>query len=277
MMAEMRDAILTFLLRPIIIDITPLFFQLQYQYKGSTVTGKLLKKIQNGADAKSAWVVTPSDRRRKNEEISEMALGKIISAQEAMSHRGPKLKTSNPTSSNNSSSRESSPTSLSNNSDGSLDEPQIPKRTSGRGSPKSESDDNSDNGASDISNNNHAKRKIITDDVKNDNIDSRRGNKVQKTVTFSDTTGSNGAASKKNVVHKPISSKKVTASSRTIGTRSTRGSGEVELLPELPVKKKVPKVKKVVQDDNVTVVKMLTGTLYLYRGDRPRAEFVRFK
>ncbi len=234
-----------------------------------------MKKIQNGSDAKSAWVVTPSDRRRKNEEISELALGKIINAQEAMSHRGPKLKTSNPTSSNNSSSCESSPTSLSNNSDGSLDESQIPKRTSGRRSPKI--DDNSENGTSDISSNNHAKRKIITDDVKNDNIDSRRGNKVQKTVTFSDTTGSNGAASKKTVVHKPISSKKVTASSRTIGTRSTRGSGEVELLPELPVKKKVPKVKKVVQDDNVTVVKMLTGTLYLYRGDRPRAEFVRFK
>ncbi len=204
-----------------------------------------------------------------------MALGKIISAQEAMPHRGPKLKTSNPTSSSNSSSRESSPTSLSNTSDGSLDEPQIPKRRSGRGSPKW--DDTSENGGSDVSNNNHAKRKIITDDVKNSNIDSKWSNKVRKTVTFSDTTGSNGTASKKNAVHKPISNKKVTALTRTIGTRSTRGSGEVELLPELPVKKKVQKVKKVVQDANVTVVKMLTGTLYLYRGDRPRAEFVRFK
>jgi hypothetical protein len=50
------------------------------------------------------------------------------------------------------------------------------------------------------------------------------------------------------------------------------------LLPELPMKKKVPsKGKKVAKDENVTVVKMLTGTLYLYRGDRPRAEFVRYK
>jgi hypothetical protein len=37
------------------------------------------------------------------------------------------------------------------------------------------------------------------------------------------------------------------------------------------------KGKMVRKDDNVTVVKMLTGTLYLFRGDRPRAEFVRFK
>ena len=49
-------------------------------------------------------------------------------------------------------------------------------------------------------------------------------------------------------------------------------------MPELPTKKKnVFKTKKVKKDENVTVVKMLTGTLYLYRGDRPRAEFVRSK
>ena len=40
---------------------------------------------------------------------------------------------------------------------------------------------------------------------------------------------------------------------------------------------KMIKGKMVRKDDNVTVVKMLTGTLYLFRGDRPRAEFVRFK
>jgi hypothetical protein len=194
-----------------------------------------------------------------------------------VTNRGPKVKTIKPTTNgNNNSSRESSPTSLSNTSDGSLDEPQIPKRRSGRGSPRS--DDNSENGASDDVNN--GKRKINLDDADGNIINgSKRSNKVQKTVTFSDATGSGATATatKKKVVSKPSVNKKVT-STRTIGTRSTRGSGaEVELLPELPVKKKVPKGKKVVTDDNVTVVKMLTGTLYLYRGDRPRAEFVRFK
>ena len=236
-----------------------------------------MRKIQSGADAKPAWIVTPSDRRRKDEEISEKALGNIINAQDAVTNRGPKVKTIKPTTNgNNNSSRESSPTSLSNTSDGSLDEPQIPKRRSGRGSPRS--DDNSEIGASDDVNN--GKRKINLDDADGNIINgSKRSNKVQKTVTFSDATGSGATATatKKKVVSKPSVNKKVT-STRTIGTRSTRGSGaEVELLPELPVKKKVPKVKKVVTDDNVTVVKMLTGTLYLYRGDRPRAEFVRFK
>ena len=239
-----------------------------------------MRKIQSGADAKPAWIVTPSDRRRKDEEISEKALGNIINAQDAVTNRGPKVKTIKPTTNgNNNSSRESSPTSLSNTSDGSLDEPQIPKRRSGRGSPRS--DDNSENGASDDATN--GKRKINLDDADGNIINgSKRSNKVQKTVTFSDATGNGATAAttttkKKVVVSKPSVNKKVT-STRTIGTRSTRGSGaEVELLPELPVKKKVPKVKKVVTDDNVTVVKMLTGTLYLYRGGRPRAEFVRFK
>jgi hypothetical protein len=278
---DRRCCILTpFLLPP---PISLLICTLQYQYKGATVTGKLLRKIRSGADTKSAWIVTPSDRRRKDEEISEKALGNIINAQDAMTNRGPKVnKTIKPTNGNNDSSRESSPTSLSNTSDGSLDEPQIPKRRTGRGSPRS--DDNSENGGSADDVNNNGKRKINLDDADGNIINgSKRSNKVQKTVTFSDATG-NGATTtaatttkKKVVVTKPSVNKKVT-STRTIGTRSTRGSGaEIELLPELPVKKKVPKVKKVVTDDNVTVVKMLTGTLYLYRGDRPRAEFVRFK
>jgi hypothetical protein len=44
----------------------------------------------------------------------------------------------------------------------------------------------------------------------------------------------------------------------------------------MPRKKGVPK-KKLKKDENVVVVKMLTGTLYLYRGEKPRAEFVRHK
>jgi len=229
----------------------------QYQYKGTTVTGKLALKIKSGADAKPAWIVTPSDRRRKNEEISESALGNIINAQVAMANRGPKVKRGND------SGRESSPTSSSNTSDGSSDE--VTRRRNGRGSPRSDSDD----GGSDDVNNGNGKRKA---DDAHMNSGNDRSKKTQKTVTFSqesDVTGTSRTRTTK--------SKNSKVTSTRIVTRSTRGSGEAVLLPELPVKKKVVKGKKVAKAENVTVVKMLTGTLYLYRGDRPRAEFVRYK
>ena len=65
------------------------------------------------------------------------------------------------------------------------------------------------------------------------------------------------------------------------GTRSTRGSGgEADAMPELSARKaggsKPKKTKK--DDKNVKVIRMKTGTLYLYRGEAPwRAEFKRFK
>ncbi len=176
-----------------------------------------------------------------------------------MTSRGPKIKKSND------SPRESSPTSLSNTSDSSSDD--VPKLRGGRGSPRS--DDNSDDGRS-SANNSNGKRKIDDSHVMNSAND--RSKKTQKTVTFSQESDVTSTSKKKTT---KSTNAKVT--SARIATRSTRGSGEVELLPELPVKKKASKGKRVAKDANVTVVKMLTGTLYLYRGDRPRAEFVRYK
>ena len=166
----------------------------------------------------------------------------------------------------NDSPRESSPTSLSNTSDGSSDD--APKLRGGRGSPRSY--DNSDDGISSANNSNGGKRKIDDSRVMNSTND--RSKKTQKTVTFSQESDVTSTSKKKTT---KSTNAKVTAA--RIVTRSTRGSGEIELLPELPVKKKASKGKRVAKDDNVTVVKMLTGTLYLYRGDAPRAEFVRFK
>lgn len=86
------------------------------------------------------------------------------------------------------------------------------------------------------------------------------------------------AAAKKKKADK----KKPASRAGNINTRSTRASGG-ELMPELPPASKpnkliktssVPKVKK---NENVKVIKMLTGTLYLYRGETRRAEFVRSK
>jgi hypothetical protein len=205
-------------------------FRVQYQYKGSTVTGKLVKKSTTGTAAKPIWIINPSDRRRKNEEIPEGALGKIINAQEAMTNRAPKLKKTNAV------ARGSSPSSSNSNE-----------------SPPS--DDTS-----------QGKRKI---DESDPNSVSDRANMAQKTVTFSQE--SNTTATSKR---KAAKVKKAKSNSSRIGTRS---SGEVAILPELPMKKKAAKEKRVKKDENVTIVKMLTGTLYLFRGDRPRAEFVRCK
>ena len=133
-----------------------------------------------------------------------------------------------------------------------------------RGSSPSSSNSNESPASDDHS---KGKRKIDESDL---NSGSERANKAQKTVTFSQESNTSSTSKKKTT-----KVKKAKANSSRIGTRS---SGEVALLPELPFKKKkAAKEKRVKKDENVTIVKMLTGTLYLYRGDRPRAEFVRSK
>lgn len=224
---------------------------IEYQYKGSTVTGKLCKRSVNGTEAYPVWVVTPSDRRRKNEDIPEKVLGKIINAEEALTNRGPKLRKSSKGASSPKSDASHS------HSDGSLgDDP------SGRhgGSPGEECPAAGAPSA--------RKRKV-------DPGSGERSGKSQKTVTFSRDSNRSAIAAQKKAIKR---AKKTKSASRRIGTRSTRGSGEAILLPELPARRKnLFKTKKIEKDENVKVVKMLTGTLYLYRGDRPRAEFVRFK
>ena len=159
-----------------------------------------------------------------------------------MTNRGPKLKKSG---------KSPSPTS----SDGSVD--QSPSPAAERASSPSEDDSAS-----------NKKRK--SDDS---NCGSDTANKNRKIVTFSQESSATAPSKKK--FKKPINKKANKVASTRIGTRSSRGSGaEMVLLPELPAKRNF-KLKKVKKDENVTVVKMLTGTLYLFRGDRPRAEFVR--
>ena len=121
----------------------------------------------------------------------------------------------------------------------------------------------------DSNSNGNGKRKLDKYDL---NSGSNRANKERKAVTFSQegsnttTTGSKKKSmkDKKNPKGKGI---------RRVGTRSL---GYAEVLPEILTKRKLIKQKKEMKDENVTIVKMLTGTLYLYRGERPRAEFVRF-
>jgi hypothetical protein len=128
-----------------------------------------------------------------------------------------------------------------NNSDGSL--PQAPgKRRSGRTTPSENSKTSGSSG------------------------------RQKKDVSFSKQDSTSGASN---------NSKKKTSKTKTavrVGTRSKGGTTEMMLLPdEFPKKKAKPKMKRIKKDDNVTIVKMLTGTLYMYRGTKPRAEFIRSK
>ena len=213
---------------------------------------------------KPVWLVKPSDKRRKDEDIAEAMLGKIITAEEATFNRAPKLKPpkTGGSSGTDGGGRGSSPSS--SNSHG--------------GSPTNLSDDSNSNAG------NKGKRKHDELDGNNNSGSDRANNKTEqrKTVTFSQEEVSksttSGSKKSKTIHHdnKEDSSKVAGEGLRRVGTRS---SGDAEILPELPSKRKIgiKRVMKVKKDDNVTIVKMLTGTLYMYRGDRPRAEFVRFK
>jgi hypothetical protein len=70
---------------------------------------------------------------------------------------------------------------------------------------------------------------------------------------------------------------------RKYGTRATRrqngGADDTDLfvggIDKVQKKPKAPAAPKVGSDETVIKVKMLTGTLYIYRGANPRAEFIR--
>jgi len=213
---------------------------LQYQYNGHTVTGKLFKKSPNSTDANPIWIVTPSDKRRRNEDVSEQLLGKVVTEAEAAANRGPKLKPENKVTPESS----SSPKSNSEEEEEEIEEeePTSPKRRSGRTTPSSTSS---------------GKRK--SDESKNSGSGGGKANKKQKgaAVTFTQESDTSKAKSTKDT--KAVGKKKK-LSSRKIGTRSKGGTTEMLLLPEIVTKKKTPsKTKKIKKGDNVTVVKMLTG------------------
>eukprot|EP00577_Skeletonema_sp_RCC1716_P018830 CAMPEP_0113421786 /NCGR_PEP_ID=MMETSP0013_2-20120614/28090_1 /TAXON_ID=2843 ORGANISM="Skeletonema costatum, Strain 1716" /NCGR_SAMPLE_ID=MMETSP0013_2 /ASSEMBLY_ACC=CAM_ASM_000158 /LENGTH=267 /DNA_ID=CAMNT_0000309441 /DNA_START=32 /DNA_END=835 /DNA_ORIENTATION=+ /assembly_acc=CAM_ASM_000158 len=248
---------------------------IEYDYKGNLVTGKLNKKSLNGTEANPIWIVTPMDRRRRDEEIHEKLLGKVISAIEAMNNRGPKLGSKDGEKEAGLSRQVTPVTSSSNSSnDGSGgEEPStsanIKKRRSGRLTPDSDDSKEIPKATS-----RSARKRGSRSDDSNNNSGSDGAAQSQKSVKFSQEFNDRSADKKQNVAKA-----KKTVPAR-VGTRTTRGtSGEAlaGLLPDvMPRKKSAPK-KNVKKNEHVVVVKMLTGTLYLHRGDRRRAEFIRFK
>eukprot|EP00804_Cyclotella_cryptica_P001513 CCRYP_003737-RA/>CCRYP_003737-RA protein AED:0.08 eAED:0.08 QI:187/1/1/1/1/1/2/329/261 len=238
----------------------------EFNLNGSNVKGKLVKKSPRGSATSPIWIVAPSDRRRKSEEVPEKALGRLILDDGASSAIKPKRL-----------GRSYARDAASSYSEGSVEE-DVPysnspsslgiRRKSTRGSGSRSSEESSEL---------NKKRKSVESNGTNAN--SRKSRKV----TFQDSKQtSTGVAlarqtKKKKVTHrKPVRVPGVGA----IGTRSTRTNSK--LLSELPRTTKTKKVitttaRKAKKDDDVKVIKMLTGTLYLYRGETRRAEFVRFK
>ena len=215
------------------------------------------------------------DRRRRDEEIHEKLLGKVITAIEAMNNRGPKLNTKVDEKDVGLSRQVTPVTSSSNSSnDGSGgEEPStsaaIKKRRSGRLTP--DSDDSKE--IPKATSRSTRKRGTRSDDS-NNNSGSDGAPRSQKSVKFSQELSVSSTDKKQNAAK---TKKTVPARVGTRATRGTSGGNLAGLLPDvMPRKKAVPK-KTVKKNEHVVVVKMLTGTLYLHRGDRRRAEFVRFK
>ena len=214
------------------------------------------------------------DRRRRDEEIQEKLLGKVVTAAEAMNNRGPKLGTKDGEKEASLTRQVTPVTSLSNSSnEGSGGEdPSVSdnakKRKSGRLTPNSVA-------SKDIprTTTRSTRRRGSWNDDSVNNSSSAGVAKIQKKVKISQASHDKSIGKKQNAA-------KTKAVPARVGTRATRGtSGEAlaGLLPDvMPRKKAVPK-KTIKKDEHVVVVKMLTGTLYLHRGDRRRAEFIRFK
>lgn len=239
----------------------------QFNINGSNVKGKIVKKSPRSSANSLIWIVAPSDRRRKNEEVPEKSLGRLILDDADHSNiKSKRLDRSYTRDTASSYSEESL------EGDGShASSPPTPgiRRKSTRGSTSGSSEENSAL---------TKKRKTVGSNGTNtNNRKTRRVTFQDNTRTFSGVAAAPQTKEKLVIKRNPIKG----AGVGTIGTRSTRSN--IELLPELPraakTKKPIkinitPKVKK---NEDVKVIKMLTGTLYLYRGETRRAEFMRSK
>ena len=227
----------------------------QYVLNGITAKGKIVRKSTRGSANSPFWVVAPSDRRngrKKNEEVPEKAL-LTLNETDPRSKRLSRSPTAGTASSYSDDSVEDAPQAST-------------ARRSTRGSTTGTA-----SGSSEEQSESSKKRKSD-----GSNSASTENKKTRKVSFQNGKRAALAAAKKKKVV------KKAPARAGNISTRSTRANGG-ELLSELPPSSKpskpvkvasVPKPKK---NEDVKVIKMLTGTLYLYRGETRRAEFVRSK
>ena len=226
----------------------------QFKINGSITQGKIVRKSPKGSEASPFWVVVPAGKR-KHEEVPEKSIERLIQNETA-----PKSKRSL--------ARLSSSGTASSHSDDSHDD--APASTAKRVTRGSVTGTGSGGSSSESS-----KKRKSDESNSATNIDNHKSRKV--TIQNGKRSASAVAAKKKVVKRKAAN-----RAGNIINTRSTRANGGDTLLPELPPTTKpskpiqattIPKEK----NENVEVIKMLTGTLYLYRGETRRAEFIRSK
>lgn len=226
----------------------------QFFLNGSSAKGKLVRKSTDSSASSPLWLVLP-DGKRRSEEVPERALGRLII--DDADAKPKQLR------------RFSTRVTASSNSDGSTEEngpkdPRISSATTTRST--------RDSAAGTSSENSRSSKKRKSGDTDSSNTSSHKMRKV----TFQD-----GKQTQRKKVVKSKSAR-LKGAGTSYGTRSTRAIGG-ELLSELPPPSKskfttkTSSSQKTKQDKYVQVIKMLTGTLYLYKGEMRKAEFVRSK
>ena len=153
---------------------------------------------------------------------------------------------------------------------GNSDEEEISERYLGRILANKEDDSSS--------NSSHAKKVGLTTRKENGSTksSSSKGGSNKSPSVAAKAKDTSKAAAK-------VPAKKTTNAPSKYGTRASRRQrgDDSELFVGDNIEKMVPKKKprvvapKVGPDETVIEVKMLTGTLYLFRGAKPRAEFIR--
>lgn len=236
----------------------------QFNLNGSTAKGKLIRKSSRGSPTSPLWVVAPDGLRRKVEEVPEKALGKLILPDtDAKSTRL---------------IRSSVRVSPSSHSDGNSVEEVHQAKKSPRTLFSTRKSRRSSGTGTDFEEHSAPNKKR-----KHDGSNMLSSCKSHR-VTFQD-----GKRSNQRKVLK-VQSVRPQVREGQIGTRSSSNGDHSmsELTPatkpknqrikntkSIKVKNNKGKVSR--RSDHVKVIKMLTGTLYLYRGETRRAEFVRSK
>uniref|UniRef100_A0A7S2HBW0 Uncharacterized protein n=1 Tax=Helicotheca tamesis TaxID=374047 RepID=A0A7S2HBW0_9STRA len=209
-------------------------------------TGRLLRKASDSSSSNPLWVFSYVDGRRKNEEIPEKSLGKVIDSD------------------NNSAATDN----LNINDK---------KNRKGRASSKKKSEDvevSNSNSSDDTSSKTGSDRK--SDDASgkkrrgesSSDAQEHRLSKRTKTVSFKQqpkthqrtTRVSTRSSARNNPTEELIVPPTDLMPERRGGSR--RGGPRPSRKPD--------------KNQEVVKVKLLTGTLYLYRGEHRRAEFIRF-
>lgn len=214
--------------------------------------GKIIRQATTSSPTDPLWIVSLRDGRRRNREVHERSLRKL-GEEDSATEETTKVRTSRNKKEKKGGNSNAKPSSSTSSSD--LDDK--PSSNDSHDSLLAKSEKSSS------SKKTSGKKRRSTDDVSH----LMKTAKKQKVVSFQ------GKNSKRQ-------------RSLRVNTRSSSRNDPETEFAVLPVdlktsrrgvsKKGGPRPGKKAKNEEVVKVKMLTGTLYLYRGENRRAEFIRF-